>query len=308
MAANRGRKGVNVMEMSKCVSSRYVIVTAAHNEEQFMELTIRSVLAQSTQPVCWVIVSDRSTDRTDSIAASFASQHQFIRFVRRDHSLSRGSASKISALHEGILHLADCEYDFIANLDADVSFNPDYFTFLLAEFQKDPSLGIAGGVVCDPHKGDFRPRISNTLRSVAHAGQMVRRTCYDQIGGWMPLQFGGEDWYTEIRARKLGWHVAAFATQELLHYRPTGGASPLIRHRFSEGQMDHSVGSHPVFEIVKCARRVMERPFLLGALARMAGFLWCFATRRPRALDAELVRFLRKEQLGRIFGLISRLA
>jgi glycosyltransferase involved in cell wall biosynthesis len=296
------------MEMSNSIGSRYVIVTAAHNEEAFMELTIQSVLAQKIRPVRWVIVSDRSTDRTDSIATSFAAQHDFIRFVRRDHSLSRGSASKISALREGIGQLADCEYDFIANLDADVSFDPDYFTFLLSQFQKDPSLGIAGGVVCDPHKGGFRPRVSNTLRSVAHAGQMVRRTCYDQIGGWMPLQFGGEDWYTEIRARKLGWRVAAFADQQLLHYRPTGGASPLIRHRFSEGQMDHSVGSHPLFEIAKCARRLREKPFLLGSLVRMAGFLWSYVTRRPRAIDAELVRFLRQEQLGRLFGSSSRFA
>jgi poly-beta-1,6-N-acetyl-D-glucosamine synthase len=294
------------METSKRRNSRYVIVTAAHNEEGFLELTIQSVLAQSIRPIRWVIVSDRSTDRTDAIAASFAAQHDFIRFLRRDHSLSRGSSSKISALSKAIEQLGDCDYDFIANLDGDVSFDPDYFTSLLAQFQKDPGLGIAGGVVYEPRNGVFRPRISNTLRSVAHAGQMVRRTCYDQIGGWLALEYGGEDWYAEIRARKFGWRVAAFAEQRLLHYRPTGGASPLFQHRFSEGKMDHSVGSHPVFEIAKCARRIPEKPFLLGSLARMGGFIWSYATRRPRAIDAEMVRFLRQEQLGRIFGSMYR--
>lgn len=290
------------MEASVKSKMRYVIVTAAHNEEAYLELTIQSVLAQVIRPVRWVIISDRSTDRTDSIVAAFAAQHDFIRFVRRDHSLSRGSASKISALHQGIERLVDCEYDFIANLDADVSFGPEYFEFLLTQFQNDPSLGIAGGVVCDPHKEGFRPRLSNTLRSVAHAGQMVRRTCYDQIGGWLALKFGGEDWYAEIRARRCGWRVAAFAEQELLHYRPTGGASPLLRHRFSEGKMDHSVGSHPIFEIAKCARRIPERPYLLGAIARMAGFLWSSVAGQPRAIEDELVRFLREEQFGRISG------
>jgi biofilm PGA synthesis N-glycosyltransferase PgaC len=297
-----------VTQMSEYSGLRYVIVTAAHNEEAFLELTIQSVLAQSLRPVRWVIVSDRSTDRTDAIAASFAAQHDFIRFLRRDHSLSRGSASKISALGEAIGQLGDCGYDFIANLDGDVSFNPDYFTSLLAQFQKDPGLGIAGGVVYEPRNGVFRPRISNTLRSVAHAGQMVRRTCYDQIGGWLPLEHGGEDWYAEIRARKFGWRVTAFAEQKLMHYRPTGGASPLFQHRFREGKMDHSVGSHPAFEIAKCARRILEKPFLLGSLTRMGGFLSSHATGRPRAIDAELVRFLRREQLGRIVGLIYRKA
>jgi hypothetical protein len=294
------------MQVSEKFDSRYVIVTAAHNEEAFLELTIQSVLAQTVRPLRWVIVSDRSTDRTDSIAASFARQHDFIRFLRLDHSLSRGTASKITALSEAIRQLGNCDYEFIANLDGDVSFDRDYFQSLLAYFDKDPVLGIAGGVVCEQRHGVFEPRIGNSLRSVAHAGQMVRRTCYDQIGGWLALEFGGEDWYAEVRARKSGWRVAAFSGQRLLHHRPTGGASPLLRHRFREGKMDHSVGSHPAFEIAKCARRVLEKPFLLGSVTRMSGFLWSYATRRPRAIDAETMRFLRREQLGRIFGSMYR--
>lgn len=290
--------------MSKNLESAYVIVTAAHNEEAFLERTIQSVLAQTLRPVRWVIVSDRSTDRTDSIVESYAAQHEFIRFLRLDHSLSRGTASKITALREAIGQLGDCEYDFIANLDGDVSFDPDYFVSLLTKFQQDPGMGIAGGVVYEPRNGVFRPRISNTLRSVAHAGQMVRRSCYDQIGGWLALEFGGEDWYAEIRARKFGWRVAAFPEQKLLHYRPTGGASPLFLHMFREGKMDQSVGSHPAFEIAKCARRVLEKPFLLGSLVRMGGFLFSHATRRPPVISPELVRFLREEQIRRILDLI----
>lgn len=293
-------------QMSNESGSRYVIVTAAHNEESFLELTIQSVLAQAIRPVRWVIASDRSTDRTDSIAASFARQHDFIRFLRLDHNLGRGTASKLTALSQAIGQLGNCDYDFIANLDGDVSFDPCYFSSLLAQFDQNPRLGIAGGVVCEPRNGVFQPRISNSLRSVAHAGQMVRRACYDQIGGWLALEFGGEDWYAEIRARKFGWRVAAMAEQKLLHHRPTGGASPLLRHRFREGKMDHSVGSHPVFEIAKCARRVGEKPFLLGSFVRMGGFLWSYATGSPRAIDPEMVRFLRQEQLGRIFGSMYR--
>ena len=294
------------MRSSQTSGSQYVIVTAAHNEEAFLERTIQSVLAQTVRPVRWVIVSDRSTDRTDSIAASYAAKHDFIRFLRRDHSLGRGTPSKITALNEALRQLEDCNYDFIANLDADISFHPDYFAFLLMQFQKDPTLGIAGGLVFEPRNGAFAPRMSNSLRSVAHAGQMVRRDCHDQIGGWLALQFGGEDWYAEIRARKFGWRVSAFAEQKLLHYRPTGGASPLFRHRFREGRMDHSVGSHPVFEIAKCVRRIPEKPFLLGAFARLSGFLWSHVLGIRPAIDAELVRFLRQEQLHRIFGSIFR--
>jgi hypothetical protein len=70
--------------------------------------------------------------------------------------------------------------------------------------------------------------------------------------------------------------------------------------------MDQSVGSHPVFEIAKCARRVLEKPFLLGSLLRMGGFLSSHVTRKPPAINPEMVRFLRKEQIGRLLGLIHQ--
>jgi hypothetical protein len=57
---------------------------------------------------------------------------------------------------------------------------------------------------------------------------------------------------------------------------------------------------------VKCARRLPEKPFLLGSLIRMCGFLSGYAAGRPHAIDAEMVRFLRQEQLGRIFGSMYR--
>ena len=55
--------------------SRYVIVTPARNEAQFIELTLKSVLEQTILPLKWVIVSDGSTDGTDEIVKKYASDH-----------------------------------------------------------------------------------------------------------------------------------------------------------------------------------------------------------------------------------------
>src|ERR1700739_3547026 len=54
---------------------RYVLITPARNEEAFLENTILSVVAQTTTPLKWVIVSDGSTDRTDDIVKSYVRQH-----------------------------------------------------------------------------------------------------------------------------------------------------------------------------------------------------------------------------------------
>ena len=50
----------------------YVLITPAHNEEEFIEKTIQSVIAQTVLPKKWIIVNDGSTDRTEEIVHKYA--------------------------------------------------------------------------------------------------------------------------------------------------------------------------------------------------------------------------------------------
>ncbi len=279
---------------------RYVLMTAAHNEAGLIAQTIESVLIQSIPPVLWVIVSDRSTDGTDDIVTSYCQKHSFIRLIRLDENVGRGTIAKVNALRAAYKELAPMSFDFIGNLDADVSFDPSYYEGLIAHFHSKPYLGIAGGMIYEKAGIEFQPRISNNIRSVAHAAQLVRSDCYSQIGGYIALEFGGEDWYAEIRARRKGWQVCSFPDLKVMHHRPTGASDAILRHRFREGKMDFSVGSHPMFELIKCMRRIPEYPFGLGSIARMSGFLASYVTRSPRLVAPEIVTFLQREQLGRI--------
>jgi len=60
----------------------YVQITPARNEAQFIELTIKSVIAQSIRPLKSLIVSDGSTDGTDDIVARYASCYLWIELHR----------------------------------------------------------------------------------------------------------------------------------------------------------------------------------------------------------------------------------
>ena len=128
---------------------RYVLVTAAYNEEGHIADTIASVVSQSVLPLRWVIVSDGSTDRTDEIVRAWADRHSFIQFVRIEKSAQHSFTAKVHALRQGFACFADAEYDFIGVLDADVSFEPDYFGRLLERFANQPRLGIAGTRDCE---------------------------------------------------------------------------------------------------------------------------------------------------------------
>ena len=50
---------------------KYVLITPARNEAKFIELTLKSMVAQTVLPLKWVIVSDGSTDGTDDIVKKY---------------------------------------------------------------------------------------------------------------------------------------------------------------------------------------------------------------------------------------------
>jgi hypothetical protein len=188
------------------------------------------------------------------------------------------------------------KFDFIGNLDADVSVQPTYFEDLIARFEKTSSLGIVGGFVCEESDGEFRSRRANRVYSVAHAAQLVRRECYEAIGGYAVLEYGGEDWHAQVSAQIKGWTVVAFPELKILHHRHTGEADNLVRHKFRQGRMDYSFGSHALFEVLKCLQRMPEKPFIIGGSARLIGFFWSYIRGDQRPVSDEFVAFLRKEQ------------
>ena len=53
------------------IKQKYVLITPARNEGDYIEKTIQSVISQKIKPVKWVIVSDGSTDDTVAIAQQY---------------------------------------------------------------------------------------------------------------------------------------------------------------------------------------------------------------------------------------------
>jgi glycosyltransferase involved in cell wall biosynthesis len=252
-------------------------------------------------PKRWVIVSDGSTDHTDEIIKRYADKSDFIEYVRKDRKNGMANfASKVDAIKLGYEQLNNVSYDFIGHLDADLSFDGQYYERILEKFDRNPKLGIAGGFICERYKGHFESRPFNSTKSVAGGIQLFRHECYEGIGGFIPLAFGGEDWCAEITARMRGWEVEAFSELKVFHHKASFDARGYLREHFRQGAVDFSVGSHPIFEVFKCFRRVKDKPFLLGALIRLSGFSWSYLSYNERPVPDELIRFLRAEQVRRL--------
>jgi glycosyltransferase involved in cell wall biosynthesis len=249
-----------------------------------------------------VIVSDGSTDRTDEIVRTYSSRYGFIRLLRLDAEGKRVFSRQAIACNAGYGRVSDAEFDFIGFIDADVSLDPDYYEKLLAKFNANPRLGIAGGLIVESAGGRYEMRSGNSHHEVAGAIQFMRRECYKDIGGLKPLRWGGHDAVANAMARRQGWEVRSFFDLDVFHHRPTGTAGVTARQaRFRDGMQDYFMGYHFLFEFGKCLKRVFEPPYVAGSALRLAGYLWPAVTGKKPGLPPDFVRYLKRQQFRRLF-------
>src|SRR6266550_9142591 len=201
---------------------KYVLITPARNEAQFIELTIKSVVAQTVRPLKWVIVSDGSTDGTDEIVNKYVAHHRWIELVRMPERRERHFAGKVHAFNAGYAKVKDLDYDLIGSMDADISFDPDDFSFLLGKLAEDPALGLVGTPFKDKAIYDYR---FVSIEHVSGACQLFRRECFEQIGGYVPVKSGGIDHIAVLTARMKGWKTRTFTEKMSIHHRVQGSAN-----------------------------------------------------------------------------------
>jgi glycosyltransferase involved in cell wall biosynthesis len=281
----------------------YVLVTPARNEAAFIELTIKSVVSQTVRPVKWVIVSDGSTDGTDDIVSRYASQHPWIELVRMPERRERHFAGKIYAFNAGYARLNGVEYDVIGSMDGDISFDEEYFSFLLSKLVDDPELGLVGTPFKDSSMYDYR---FVSIEHVSGACQLFRRTCFEEIGGYVPVKGGGVDHIAVITARMKGWKTRTFTDKICLHHRQIGSAGPrTLTPSFRTGALDYALGGHPVWELFRTVYQMTKKPYVVNGLMLGAGYVAAAIRRVERPVSPELVKFRRREQMRRLRQFLS---
>jgi biofilm PGA synthesis N-glycosyltransferase PgaC len=279
----------------------FAITTAAYNEEKIMDQTITSIVNQTLKPTRWIIVSDGSTDRTDEIVKSYAAKYDFIQLERITEEHARNFTAQVNAINRGFSKLLPQKFDFIGNLDADITLEPDYFRQLIAKFAEDPQLGMAGGYIYEKQDGEFKVRPGNSLSSVAHGVQMFRRECLESLGsGYAPFSWGGTDTHACVRLQMQGWKVESIPELKAFHHRPTGAGFGAMKYTFRGGLMDHYFGTHPLWELFRVARRMLAKPYFVGGFVRLAGFVWGYCKGAKREVPDEYMRYVRREQMSKL--------
>lgn len=283
----------------------FIVVTPVRNEAQYIEATINSVVTQTRAPCEWIVVNDGSTDETASIVETYAKVYPWLKLINRDRrgqgqDRQRGKGV-IDAFYYGYERRTGDAHGFVVKLDGDVSFEPEYFEFLLTEFSANPHLGIAGGSLYERIDGK-----TWTLRSapdhVRGPIKMYRRTCFEAIGGLEGVL--GWDGIDEWAALAKGWEVRSFDEMHVFHHRATGAATGKLRSKLEQGYGAHYMGYYPLYTLARGIWHMCMRPYVIGGLTLVLGHLLAWLQGHKQYWDQSVLRYVRRTQRKQIASLL----
>jgi len=287
-------------------SLSYILVTPVRNGADFIEKTIISVVRQTVLPRKWVIVNDGSTDATGSIVARYLESFPWIEVLQMARHRNYEFAAKARCFNAAVERVSGLEFDIIANLDADISFDESYFEFLLAKFNEIPSLGVAGTPM---REGDYDAGADARFndKDVFGACQVFRRRCLEEIGGYAPIK-GGIDWVAVRTARMIGWTTRSFMEKRFIHHGTMGASDCSVWRSFLRyGEKDYFLGNHPLWEIGRIGYQMMQSPIVVRGILIFVGYLWASLRRIERPIPPALIRFNRREQLVDLQRILGKL-
>lgn len=283
---------------------RLVICVGFLNEERYLPAFLQTVAAQTRLPDRLLLVDDGSTDRSPEIVREFAAEHPWARVLARPPRPPE--RDRLAQAHEYKAFLwaqaqIDEPHDVVAKMDADLRLNPSLVESVMAAFEAEPRLGIAGGPLSvKTDEGGLR-RERSPADHVRGPNKFYRRACLDAI---MPVPaIAGWEAIDEAKAHMQGWTTRMVEPPgpDTVHLRPTGAHDGRLRGFRRMGSNTWSYGAHPLAVLLGGVSRLRERPPVLAGFAFVGGWAYAALKRYPRA-EPEVRAVVRREQLRRIRG------
>ena len=73
----------------------------------------------------------------------------------------------------------------------------------------------------------------------------------------------------------------SFGERVFHHHRKMGTAGTSeLQARFHYGKKDYFLGGHPLWQLFRGTFQIAKPPYVVGGLALMAGYAWCWVHRR----------------------------
>ncbi|OXA92090.1 glycosyltransferase family 2 protein [Flavobacterium hercynium] len=269
---------------------KYYIVIPAHNEQDFIGLTLESLISQTVLPSKVVVVNDNSTDKTEEIVLNFAKENPFISIVNKTSDAIHMPGSKvIQAFHKGFETL-DSEYDIIVKLDGDLILPSNYFERILEIFKSDSTIGMAGGFAYVEKNGEWILENLTDKDHIRGAFKAYRKECFLQIGNLKPAM--GWDTVDELLSKFYNWKVVTDQSLIVKHLKPTG-ANYNKTARYKQGESFYTLGYGLFITTIAAAKLAMMKKKPLLFFDYIRGFWKAKKAKTPLLVTPEQAKFIR---------------
>lgn len=293
-------------------ASSVVIVSPVRNEARHIVQVARAVAAQELLPTRWIVVDDCSSDGTFERLQELERELSFLTVIRAPaHKAANGARDRLAHAVEvrnfnaALSQLPLQDYTHLMKLDGDIELPPHYLRVLIERFVRDPSLGVAGGVLVEPTPGGGTRSISIPDYHVHGALKCYSSACYAAIGGAQERL--GWDTIDETYARMRGFRTRSFRDLVSVHHRPLASADGALRGHARHGECAYIAHYDPVWTTLRSLKVARRRPRGLSGLAFLYGYVRAALQRVEQVPDPEYRRFTRRELRARLRrGILSR--
>jgi len=269
----------------------FYLIIPAHNEADFISLTLDSILSQTILPKQVVVVNDNSTDNTPNIVGSYIEKHPFICLVNNNSSTQHLPGSKvIQAFNKGLKKL-DNDYDFIVKLDADIVLPNNYFEILINHFQSDDKIGMVGGFAYIKKDGNWALENLTNKDHIRGAFKAYRKQCFLDIGKLKTSM--GWDTVDELLAQYHGWKIKTDESLKVKHLKPTGKTYNKAA-RYKQGEAFYKLGYGFILTTIASLKLASLKKQPLLFFDYLKGFFKAKSNRVEKLISKKEERYVRR--------------
>lgn len=277
---------------------RYYVVIPAHNEAGFIQKTLQSLVDQSLLPEKVIVVNDHSTDNTEQLIGQYAQKYPMFTKINAESSEDHMPGSKVvNAFNKGLEQLDD-HYDFIVKLDADIILPINYFSTVAQVFEKDPSIGIAGGFAYEEDQhGNWvlnHPMHKDHIRGAFKA---YTNPAFKAIKGLRCAM--GWDTLDELLARHQGYRIQSIESLKVKHLRPTG-KSYNKKARLLQGKAMYTMGYGFALTFIASVKMALMNRKPKVVLDNLSGYFDAKKSQTSLIVSKEEAQFIRNYRWKKI--------
>ncbi len=266
------------------MDNKYIIITPFKNEEENIEGTIKSIIAQSIKPITWILIDDGSNDNSLNIVNRYKKKFSWIQVEKNDSYINDKGARIAAMINDFSNH---DKIDFLCKIDADVSFNHNFCENMINYMNSNKKLGICSGTLIYNDKIE-RPVFSDLTRG---ATKFYNYKCFKDINGL--LESTGWDTIDNISAQYKGWETKVLPIY-FKHNKAEGISLGWYQRYYQSGKYFGSIPYPFYYLLMRCVYRIFNYPPIISQLVVINGFLFSKYGKKKYLLSNDLRLFFNR--------------